>query len=87
VSRPDGSAEERVLDRTGDIVVMELNRYGTVLTTRTVGSLLTLRILEQTDAAGGEVVTRALEPVTGRVVRYVVDPEGEPRAVELLATP
>lgn len=84
IERPDGSALERVLEPSGEVVLHEVTRAGTVLSCRTVGALLAMRVVEQRDAAGGEVVHVAHD-TSGAVVRYVVGADGEPRAVKLVA--
>jgi hypothetical protein len=82
--RPDGTALERLVEPSGEIVLHEVGRAGTVLSCRTVGRLLTLRVLEQREAAGGEVVQVARD-ASGVLLRYVVAPDGEPRAVTVVA--
>jgi hypothetical protein len=64
----------------------EVNAAGTVQSCRKVGSLLSLRLVSQRQAAGGEYVHVARD-ASGALVQYVVDAEGEPRAVSLLAPP
>lgn len=84
--RSNGWAMERLLEPSGEIVEHEVNRAGTVQSCRTVGSLFTLRILEQKAAADGEVV-EVVRDVSGALLRFAVGPDGEPRAVALLAPP
>jgi hypothetical protein len=81
VEHSDGSALERLIEPTGDVVEHELNPAGTVLSCRVVGSLLSLRLVEQRLAAGGEFVQVARDDASGAVVRYAVALDGEPRAV------
>ncbi len=80
----DGGAVERILESSGDIVLHTVNAAGTVQSCTKVGSLFALRILEQRDAAGGEVV-HVVEDESGARLRYVVATDGEARAVELVA--
>lgn len=80
----DGGALERLLEPSGDIVLHAVNRAGTVESCTKVGSLFALQIVEQRDAAGGEVV-HVVDDESGARLRYVVAADGEPRAVELLA--
>jgi hypothetical protein len=82
--RPDGTALERLVEPSGEVVLHEVSRAGTVLSCRTVGRLLTMRVIEQREAAGGEVVQVARD-ATGALLRYVVGADGEPRAVTLVA--
>jgi hypothetical protein len=84
--RANGWALERILEPSGDIVEHEVNRAGTVQSCRTVGSLFTLRLLEQKAAAGGQVV-QVVRDASGALLRFAVGPDGEPRAVALLAPP
>lgn len=84
VERPDGTAIERLVESSGEVVIHEVNRVGTVLSCRTVGTLQLLRVVEQRDAAGGEVV-HVVRDDSGALLRYVVDRDGEPRAVALVA--
>ena len=60
-----------------------VNAAGTVESCTKVGSLFALRILEQHDAAGGEVLHLVLDE-SGALLRYVVAADGEARAVELV---
>jgi hypothetical protein len=82
--RPDGTALERLVEPSGEVVLHEVSRAGTVLSCRTVGQLLTLRVIEQREAAGGEVVQVARDG-SGALLRYVVAADGEPRAVTVVA--
>jgi hypothetical protein len=82
--RPDGTALERLVEPSGEVVLHEVSRAGTVLSCRTVGRLLTLRVLEQREAAGGEVVQVARD-ASGALLRFVVGADGEPRAVAVIA--
>jgi hypothetical protein len=82
--RPDGTALERLVEPSGEVVLHEVSRAGTVLSCRTVGRLHTMRVIEQREAAGGEVVQVARD-VSGALLRYVVGADGEPRAVTLIA--
>jgi hypothetical protein len=84
IERPDGTALERIVEPSGEVVLHEVTRAGTVLSCRTVGALLSMRVVEQRSAAGGEVVQVAHD-TSGAVVRYVVGADGEPRAVTLIA--
>jgi len=65
-------------------VLHAVNRAGTVESCTKVSSLFALRILDQREAAGGEVV-HLVRDDSGAVLRYVVAPDGEARAVELVA--
>jgi hypothetical protein len=82
--RPDGTALERLVEPSGEVVLHEVSRAGTVLSCRTAGRLLTLRVIEQREAAGGEVVQVARD-ASGALLRYVVAADGEPRAVTVVA--
>lgn len=84
VERAGGRAVERLVEPSGDIVEHEVNAAGTVQSCRTVGSLQALRIISQQPVASGEFVQVARD-ATGALVQFVVDPDGEPRAVRLLA--
>lgn len=84
VERPDGTALERLVEPSGEVVLHEVSRAGTVLSCRTVGALLAMRVIEQRDAAGGEVIHVARD-ASGAILRYVVGPDGEPRAVTVVA--
>jgi hypothetical protein len=84
VERSRGLALERLVEPSGDVVEHEVNAAGTVQSCRKVGSLLALRVVAQQPAAGGEYVQVARD-ASGALVRYVVDADGEPRAVALLA--
>jgi hypothetical protein len=79
----DGGATERLIEPSGDVVLHVLSPVGTVLSCTKVGSLYTLPIESQTDAAGGEVV-HLVRDDSGALVRYVVQADGEPRAVTVL---
>jgi hypothetical protein len=79
----DGSALERLVEPSGDVVLHVLNPVGTVLSCTKVGSLYTLPLVSQTAAAGGEVVHVARDD-SGALVRYVVQADGEPRAVTVI---
>ena len=59
---------------------------GTVLNCRTVGTLSAIPVVEQREAAGGEVVQVARDS-SGAVLRYVVNAEGEPRALTIVSRP
>jgi hypothetical protein len=83
--RANGWALERVLEPSGEVVEHEVDRAGTVQACRTVGSLFRMRVLEQA-ARGGEVV-EVVRDASGALLRFAVDPDGEPRAVALLAPP
>jgi hypothetical protein len=74
---------ERVLEPSGDLVLHMVNSAGTVLHCTRVGSLFTLPIVSQTEAAGGEFV-HVVRDASGAVLRYVVQADGEARAVVLL---
>jgi hypothetical protein len=80
---PDGGALVRLVEPSGDIVLHALNAAGTVLSCTKVGSLYALPIESQTDAAGGEVI-QVVQDDSGAKVRYVVQTDGEPRAVTVL---
>jgi hypothetical protein len=82
--RPDGTAVERVVETSGEVVLHEVNRVGTVLSCRAVARLQALRIVQQRDAVGGETI-HVVRDDSGAILRYVVDREGEPRAVALIA--
>jgi hypothetical protein len=80
---PEGGAIERLVEPSGDIVVHVVNGAGTVQSCETVGSLFALPLEEQTFAAAGEVVELARD-LSGALVRYVVQADGEARAVAVL---
>jgi hypothetical protein len=82
--RPDGTALERLVEPSGEVVLHEVSRAGTVLSCHTVGRLLTMHVIEQHEAAGGEVIQVARD-ASGALLRYVVGADGEPRAVTLVA--
>jgi hypothetical protein len=84
--RASGWALARLLEPSGEIVEHEVNRAGTVQSCRTVGTLFTLRILEQRPAAGGEVV-EVVRDASGALLKFAIGLDGEPRAVALLAPP
>ncbi|HET7825400.1 MAG TPA: hypothetical protein VFK90_08700 [Anaeromyxobacter sp.] len=84
--RVNGGAIERLLEPSGEIVEHEVNRAGTVQSCRTVGSLFTLRVLEQRPGPAGGVV-EVVRDASGALLRFAVGPDGEPRAVALLAPP
>jgi hypothetical protein len=79
----DGSAIERILEPSGDVVLHNVDAAGTVLHCTKVGSLFTLPVVSQTPAAGGEVI-EVVRDESGAVLRFVVQADGEPRAVVLL---
>jgi hypothetical protein len=82
----DGWAVERLLEPSGAIVEHAVNRAGTVQTCRKVGSLFTLRVIDQQPAHGGEVV-EVVRDATGALLRLAIGRDGEPRAVALVAPP
>ncbi len=84
--RADGWAVERLVEPSGAIVEHEVDRAGTVQSCQTVGSLFTLRVIEQRAARGGEVV-EVVRDRTGALLSLTVAADGEPRAVSLLAPP
>jgi hypothetical protein len=84
IEHADGWATERLVEPSGEIVEHTVNRAGTVQVCRTVGSLLSLRLVEQRPAAGGGYVHVARDS-SGALVRYAIGADGEPRAVSLLA--
>jgi hypothetical protein len=86
VERANGWALERLLEPSGDIVEHEVNRAGTVQSCRKVGSLFTMRIIDQRPAPGGEVV-HVVRDASGAILRLAVGKDGEPRAVALVAPP
>lgn len=79
----DGSALERLIEPSGDIVLHVVTPAGTVVSCTPVGSLYALPIESQTDAAGGEVV-HVVRDDSGARIRYVVQADGEPRAVTVI---
>jgi hypothetical protein len=79
----DGGAVERLVEPSGDIVLHALSPAGTVLSCTKVGSLYRLPIESQTDAAQGEVI-QLVRDESGALVRYVVQADGEPRAVTVV---
>lgn len=79
----DGGALERLVEPSGEIVLHAVNPAGTVLSCTPVGSLFTLRIVSEAEAAGGEVV-EVVRDESGALLRFVVQPDGEPRAVALV---
>jgi hypothetical protein len=83
---PDGRAVERLVEPSGAIVEHEVNRAGTVQSCQAVGSLFTLRVIEQRAARGGEVV-EVVRDRSGALLRLAVGADGEPRAVALVAPP
>lgn len=83
-ARPGGRALERLIEPSGEIVEHEVNAAGTVQSCRKVGALQELRIVAQHPAGGGEFLQVARD-ASGALVQYVVSPDGEPRAVALLA--
>jgi hypothetical protein len=84
--RRDGWALERLLEPSGEIVEHLVDRAGTVRSCRAVGSLFTLRLIEQRAAQGGEIV-QVVRDASGALLALAVGPDGEPRAVSLLAPP
>ncbi len=86
VERRDGWALERVLEPSGEIVEHVVDRAGTVRSCRAVGSLFTLRLVEQRAAEGGETV-QVVRDASGALLSLAVGADGEPRAVSLLAPP
>jgi hypothetical protein len=84
VERPDGTALERVLEPSGDVVLHEVTRAGTVLSCSTVGRLFAMRVVEQRDAADGEIV-QVVRDASGAVLQYVVGADGEPRGLTVVA--
>jgi hypothetical protein len=86
IELPNGWAVERLVEPDGAIVEHELNRAGTVQSCQAVGSLFTLRVIEQRAARGGEVV-EVVRDRSGALLSFAVGPDGEPRAVALLAPP
>ncbi len=84
VERPGGWATERLIEPSGDIVLHSVDPAGTVRDCRVVGSLLALALVEQRPAAGGEFVHLARD-ASGALVSYAVGPDGEPRAVAVVA--
>jgi hypothetical protein len=63
-----------------------VNRAGTVHVCREVGSIFTLRVLEQRPTTTGEVM-QVVRDASGALVRFTIGRDGEPRAVALLAPP
>jgi len=86
VERAGGWATERVLEPNGEIVEHDVNRAGTVHVCREVGSIFTLRVIEQRPTPTGEVI-HVVRDASGALLRYAVNADGEPRAVALLAPP
>jgi hypothetical protein len=84
--RPDGWAVERLVEPSGDIVDHLVNHAGTVQSCRRVGTLFTAPVVEQRPAAAGEVV-EVVRDGSGALLRLVVQADGYPRAVALLAPP
>jgi hypothetical protein len=81
---PEGGAIERLVEPSGDVVVHVVTPAGTVDSCEKVGSIFTMPVVEQTFAGGGEVVQVARDE-SGALVRWVVQADGEPRAVTVLA--
>jgi pyruvate/2-oxoglutarate dehydrogenase complex dihydrolipoamide acyltransferase (E2) component len=86
IERPDGWAVERLVEPSGDIVDHLVNHAGTVQSCRRVGTLFTAAIVEQRPAPAGEVV-EVVRDGSGALLRLVVQADGYPRAVALLAPP
>lgn len=71
-----GQTVTRVVDQSGSIVERVLNTAGSVVSTRTLGNVLTLPVVNQTTGAAGETV-KQVRDTSGALIEYVVDTAGK----------
>jgi hypothetical protein len=72
-----GQTLTRVVDQTGSIVERTLDTAGKVVSSRTVGSVLSLPLVSETTANTIGETTRTVRDSSGRVIEYVVDTAGK----------
>ncbi len=71
-----GQTVTRVVDQSGAIVERVLGTAGSVVSTRTLGNVLTLPVVSETTSAAGETV-KQVRDTSGMLIEYVVDTAGK----------